>query len=530
VGVMHPSSGGSSNYRGSSSSRQSSNYGSQHNDTPHRSREDTTRSIRRFCGFFVVLSGAVVVTTTVVFSSVLLASNAGILVFAIFSGIAAIVSIVFLFHILEGRRVALLYIGVGLIFVLAPWPAAYAVFVIGVVVAVDTFLVFAIAFAVVRSRTFAVVVAAIPLVGAMYYVPTVIEKRGLVATPRGALVSPATEQLLAISVAMNDVASRSAVVTYGIRGNRLYADIAYNGAMESVVVPIDVSTRIPWLERNVNREIEITLGDSAPDAPNSEMSDALKPIAERLQSLSNVVVADGTLLNYPHSSVFAANHVMRSVSLDAERIRAGMQNWISSRPFRLDDVGVVNALPRSEDDLQRLGFDRSDWHSWEPLARQFDQVTSVNVTEWQPTKANVVAALETKKTVVIVVAHSDGVSLFLPNGETFRVSDLESAREAIRANAPDVFLFGCDTARITETPSIAHQLLELGAASVIAPVTKISATDALGLFAAFLGASDFASPLTVRQAFESALARVQSQPMEIWIAEMIAIGSRREAV
>ena len=116
----------------------------------------------------------------------------------------------------------------------------------------------------------------------------------------------------------------------------------------------------------------------------------------------------------------------------------------------------------------------------------------------------------------MVVAHSDGFAIHLPNGETVGVADLEQVKDAIRLNHPRVFLFSCETARVQNVQSFAKVLLDYGADAVAAPVSKVAATEALDVFKSFLSFAVSESPLPVGQAFEKALVHTGRKMMEVW--------------
>jgi hypothetical protein len=86
------------------------------------------------------------------------------------------------------------------------------------------------------------------------------------------------------------------------------------------------------------------------------------------------------------------------------------------------------------------------------------------------------AALQTDPVVVVLVAHSDGVTIYLPDGSQFEVASLSAeVRQAIARNAPVVWLFSCRTGSIQGGQSLVQGLLDAGATSVIAPVSDVEA-------------------------------------------------------
>jgi len=121
--------------------------------------------------------------------------------------------------------------------------------------------------------------------------------------------------------------------------------------------------------------------------------------------------------------------------------------------------------------------------------------------------------------VLLVIAHCDGVSVRLPNGEFVHVNDLDGIAEAIRANHPNVFLFSCETARTSDVRSFAKVLLDYGALGVVAPVTKISVREAAELFGSLLKNMVGSDPLPIGEAFLKALEETGRRTMEVWLAQ-----------
>lgn len=92
------------------------------------------------------------------------------------------------------------------------------------------------------------------------------------------------------------------------------------------------------------------------------------------------------------------------------------------------------------------------------------------------------SALTTSSSVLVVVAHSDGNQIYLPDGTTFNPASLSpEAISAISKQRPLIIFLSCDTATpINGSPSLAQRLLDLGQPDlgprmVIAPNGKLTA-------------------------------------------------------
>lgn len=321
------------------------------------------------------------------------------------------------------------------------------------------------------------------------------------------------------------------MVSYQVRENRLYADISHNGSVESVAIDAQnlVQTPIKWLERNLSREIGVSLGSGATgltDPGYARVSKLLTPATDMLKRFDTVLVADGALLNFPHQALLQTGRLFRSATLDEKQIEQNISGWAKSPVLQPDQIKILNALPQSGEQLQRLDIPGETWDRWQGLHGKFEQAIPqqiINKTQGtNATKAAFLDALQNKQCVIMVVAHSDGFSIKLPNGETVDVKDLEQIKDAIRTNRPRVFLFSCETARLNNVQSFAKTLLDYGAEAIAAPVTKLSVQEALDVFHSFLNfAVSGATPLSINEAFEKALRETGRKMMEVWIAKVL---------
>jgi hypothetical protein len=518
--VYRPSSSGSSN-QGGSNYRGGQNY---------RTRQSTTRSIRNFSGFTATVGIFAITYLGAQFIGILLA-GAGTIGYIMLVGISAgslIITTVVIFRALEERGVVIVLLPVGLLLLsfLAPGlPVLIAVIYIG---GSCLYVIYVGAYKITRTRAFALAVVALPLIGGLYYVPTAIANAGLV-TNFNAPTQTATSapQLTRINQALQKTYPGGVVVSYQIRENRLYADISRNGVVESIATDTQeiVQTPIRWLERNLSREIEVSLGSGATgltDPGYTRISQLLTPVTAKLKGSDTVLIADGALLNFPHQAALQSRRVFRSVSLDEKLIEQNIGGWAGSPTLRPDQIKVLNGLPQSAEQLQLLDLPGESWDRWQNLHGEFEQAIPQQVLDKMQgtgaTKAALLDALQHKQCVLMVVAHSDGFSIRLPNGELVSVQDLEQIKESIRANRPRVFLFSCETARLNNLQSFAKVLLDYGAEAIAAPVTKLSAQEALSVFQIFLNSAVSTNKVSINEAFEKALQQTGRKMMEVWVA------------
>lgn len=90
-------------------------------------------------------------------------------------------------------------------------------------------------------------------------------------------------------------------------------------------------------------------------------------------------------------------------------------------------------------------------------------------------------ALTHKENVIVIVAHSDGESLFMldprPKGTQISADYLREHREEIKANSPFVYLFSCEAGNLRNLENFASTLLECGAAGVVASQSQLGAAE-----------------------------------------------------
>jgi hypothetical protein len=186
------------------------------------------------------------------------------------------------------------------------------------------------------------------------------------------------------------------------------------------------------------------------------------------------------------------------------------------------ETAIVNALPRTTDELATLGFSKEEWPAWQGVYERFAALapgTSETKTA-TATKASALTALSSRECVLFVYAHSDGATIRFPNGEVLHVEDIASISDAIRQNRPRVFLFSCESGRATDAGSFAKSLLDAGAGAVVAPATLISVDDAYKLMRALVSELLQNPKSTVEDAFRKAIKAGTGAGMEVWLSSL----------
>ncbi len=501
--------------------------------SPQAKYEDTTKSVRAITGLFSM--GAIGLFTFFALQvvSVVLAGlgTFGMVVLIAITGAILIVVAVKLFDLLQERRVSILlafFVVYGLSFFIPGLPVLLALVCVG---ASGVLTLYLLATLVVRSRWVAAAVAAIPLIGGMYYVPASVSTAGLVTRFISAGTSantPISNELSELYATVSGSSDNAAVVSYQIRNNRLYADICADGRVDTIELDTAeiTATKVRWLERKLPREIDalVTRGRGSGSVPGyARVARLLSPALNRLRGFDCVLVADGALLDVPHQALLHSCEVFRSVELRGANIRLNLANWHNQPHVTPDQVAIINALPQSLSELQRLELSSDEWEQWSGWHARFAEALPQELRQAKinrtPNKQQTLEAIQGKQCVVMVIAHCDGYSIRLPNGESIEVKDLESVRDKIEANRPKVFLFSCEAARTSNVRSFAKALLDCGAEAVVAPVERLSVTEAMDVFRSFLNHAFGDTPLPLNQAFRRTLEETKRTTMEIWLGQ-----------
>jgi len=516
-----------------SPSGRSSNDWGHGRSSRYKTPQETTQTIRNWSAFGSIVSVVFTVSLAGQFIALVLAS-AGSAAFILLVGSVAVGSIVatvilFRSEILEGRRASALVLPVPILLLSFLVPGLPAVIAVVLVVGEWIYVIYVSASRFIQTRVFALIVTALPVIGGLYYVPRAIGDAGLVVTTNAPAETTLAPALTGIGQALQKTYSDGVTLSYQIRGNRLYADISKNGTVESMPLASDdlVRTPVRWLERRLSRELTASLSAGAngvEGAGYQRVSEILSPVASTLGETNTVLVVDGELMNFPHQTLLPAKRVFRSVSLDTEKIGRNLADWANSPMLQPGQVVVLNGLPQSAEELQRLDMPGEAWDQWQSLHQRFEEAIPpqiLPVTEsTSATKVAFLDSLQHKPALVMIVAHSDGYSIWLPNGERVDAKDIAAVGEAIRSNRPRVFLFSCETARLDDVQSFAKVLLDHGATAVAAPVTRLPVEEALEVFQSFMGSAVREIPVRINEAFEDALQITRRSLMEIWVAEV----------
>ncbi|MEM7495765.1 MAG: CHAT domain-containing protein, partial [Myxococcota bacterium] len=144
-------------------------------------------------------------------------------------------------------------------------------------------------------------------------------------------------------------------------------------------------------------------------------------------------------------------------------------------------VSIINGIPNNSQELIEAKIEHGKWSDWEGIYSSWQSIIdnhnfTSQVTVNDKTNKIVEEALKHSENILIIIAHSDGQTIYFPDGSFLETSDIEKIREDIAKNRPLVALFSCETARMENgLASFSQTLIESGAKAVVAPVSEIGA-------------------------------------------------------
>ena len=227
-------------------------------------------------------------------------------------------------------------------------------------------------------------------------------------------------------------------------------------------------------------------------------------LAEFREAASKLITDDSTLavidgdhqtLNYQR--IFDQNIVVRSVKADCNRVTANLDLLLKREPPTAENTALHFGLPTNERELKSV-FEMGergevekaapDWTLWNGVSPLWQNRARRHGFDAQPSASatQVLDSLMKDKNVIVVIAHGDHRSIYLPapapEGSELSADQIIERKIEITANKPVVYLFCCETADISDLKSFAEILLDSGAAAVIAPQTKIDAERSADFF------------------------------------------------
>jgi hypothetical protein len=237
-----------------------------------------------------------------------------------------------------------------------------------------------------------------------------------------------------------------------------------------------------------------------------------------------LAVIDGSYQALNFNSLFMQSRVIRAPSGNTARLAANLEKTLERTRLSPDNTVIINSSPATREEyLSVFPADREarHWAAWGEEAEQWNRVTESGDFghTGEASREAVLDALTHKENVIVIVAHSDGKTLFMPDprprGTTISADYLREHREQITANSPFVYLFSCEAGDLANLENFASTLLECGAAGVVASQTILGAAEGRTMLSRLLDEKRGEPPI---EDFWQAMRDVKFFEMEVFLA------------
>jgi hypothetical protein len=236
-----------------------------------------------------------------------------------------------------------------------------------------------------------------------------------------------------------------------------------------------------------------------------------------------LAVVDGDHQNVNYQKVFESSIVVRTVKDDCEKLAKNLNEMLEREPPDSSNTALHLGVPASQDELNAVfKSGGADWDLWQDVSPLW--ATRANRHGFARTASTssqqILDSLATSKNVIIVVAHGDDRTIYLPapppKGSELSADQVIARKEEITANKPIVYLFCCETAEISNLKNFSQVLLDCGAAAVIAPQTKIDAERSVDFFESIVTSKARAGDNSLTNV-KGAQRSSKYSEMEIWL-------------
>lgn len=207
------------------------------------------------------------------------------------------------------------------------------------------------------------------------------------------------------------------------------------------------------------------------------------------KSGSTVAIVDGAHQNINFNKLFPDNNVIRSIKDDCELLGKNLKSMLEAEAPTAQNSTLHIGIPADAVELDAVfKSGGADWDMWGGVADTWKDHASRRGFERPPAASarQVLDSLTTSKNVIVVIAHANERTIFLPapppEGSVITTAQVLERKDEIMANRPMVYLFCCETAEISDLKNFTEVLIECGAAGVIAPQKKIDAEKSIDFF------------------------------------------------
>jgi hypothetical protein len=253
------------------------------------------------------------------------------------------------------------------------------------------------------------------------------------------------------------------------------------------------------------------------------LSRVCRSIAKFLPARPIVSVIDGDCRKVNIKKYLKNAYVVRSFSDRVEKFSRNLDHVLWRDPPKSETASLQVGIPGTQAELSAVfEDDPPDWDLWKKEHERWARVSELRgFGAFVPaSREQTLTALTTASDVLILVAHSDGEHIFMPapppKGSVISTTDIVDNAAAIRRNAPLVYLFCCEGARVSNLQSFAEVLLESGAVGVIAPQTCIRSDLSAAVFKELMSPEQ--GNVVCLHALQVAESKTGYREMEVWLA------------
>ncbi|MBI5649633.1 MAG: hypothetical protein HZC40_04180 [Chloroflexi bacterium] len=222
-------------------------------------------------------------------------------------------------------------------------------------------------------------------------------------------------------------------------------------------------------------------------ARNSKQFGEILAQRGHISANAEIIVLDGDWLDVNLQHALPMRKIFRTYSTNVAQILNRLR-YQQTLTIQKNQVVVLNAMPSNAQELKNIDKPNDSPLEWTETKNHWDQmIANAGITTQAADHPAFLKALQENKHVIVLTAHSDGITIYFANGTRFTASSLTDAiKEKIRANQPIVYLLSCNAASIRQPASLAQSLLDAGAQGVIAPAAEVSPKVELDVFKRFL--------------------------------------------
>jgi hypothetical protein len=260
------------------------------------------------------------------------------------------------------------------------------------------------------------------------------------------------------------------------------------------------------------------------DIAAQSLGEFLEGIGPFRGDVDPLAIINGTYQQINFSRIFHMSRVVRAASGNTGRLEHNLAETAKRERLSPENTAIINSAPASQQEYVRVfPQDRAaqNWGAWAAEARGWEQVSRVAGFSQSPqaSEAQLLQALTQTKNVIVIMAHCDGESIFLPepppNGTQVTAGYLREHKREIGANAPFVYLFSCHGGDVKNLQNFASILLDCGASGVVAAQGQIAGAMGQSLLTHLLRKDRGAPPMAD---FQNVARHTGIHDMEVYLA------------